>query len=269
MMDSVVSNEALPSLEFFLTLVEAAGKITLPKFRTRLTADAKVKAGVKFDPVTEADRDAEIAIRGIIGATYPHHSILGEEFGLTGSGAIQWVIDPIDGTKPYLCGIPVWGTLIGLTVDGRAVRGIMSQPHTGEFFWGDQSEAFCDGARGRSKLRTSDVRSLADAICHTTSPEPFARRSDRGFAKLSSAVKFTRYGGECYAFAMLAAGQIDLCVEPSLQPYDIVPLIPIIESAGGVVTRFDGGRAERGGKILASANRSLHEAALEMLNFDG
>jgi histidinol phosphatase-like enzyme (inositol monophosphatase family) len=261
-----MSNETLPSLEFFLGLVEAAGRITLPRFRTRLAADAKVKAGVKFDPVTDADREAEIAIREIISLTYPHHSILGEEFGTTGAGPIQWVIDPIDGTKPYLCGIPVWGTLIGITVAGRAVRGIMSQPYTGEFFWGDQSEAFSESARGRSKLRTSSVQALADAICHTTSPEPFARRSDRSFAKLSSAVKFTRYGGECYAFAMLAAGQIDLCVEPSMQPYDIVPIIPIIESAGGIVTRFDGGRAERGGRILASANRSLHEAALEMLN---
>jgi histidinol phosphatase-like enzyme (inositol monophosphatase family) len=261
-----MSNETLPSLEFFLGLVEAAGRVTLPRFRTRLAADAKVKAGVKFDPVTDADREAEIAIREIVSSTYPHHSILGEEFGTTGDGPIQWVIDPIDGTKPYLCGITVWGTLIGITVAGRAVRGIMSQPYTGEFFWGDQSEAFSESARGRSRLRTSSVQALANAICHTTSPEPFALRSHRGFAKLSSAVKFTRYGGECYAFAMLAAGQIDLCVEPSMQPYDIVPLIPIIESAGGVVTRFDGGQAERGGKILASANRSLHEAALEMLH---
>ena len=261
-----MTNDTLPSLEFFLSLVEAASRITLPRFRTRLPADAKVKPGVKFDPVTDADRQAEVAIREIIESAYPHHSILGEEFGTTGVGPIQWVIDPIDGTKPYLCGIPVWGTLIGVTVDGRAKRGIMSQPYTGEFFWGDQSEAFSESARGRSTLRTSHVSALSDAICHTTSPEPFARRSDRGFAKLSSTVKFTRYGGECYAFAMLAAGQIDLCVEPSLQPYDIVPIIPIIESAGGVVTRFDGGPAERGGKVLASANRRLHEAALELLN---
>ncbi|WP_245438160.1 inositol monophosphatase family protein [Mesorhizobium sp. WSM4312] len=160
----------------------------------------------------------------------------------------------------------MWGTLIGIAVGSRAVRGIMSQPYTGEFFWGDQSEAFSESSRGRSTLRTSNGSALFDAICHTTSPEPFTRRADRRFAKLSSTVKFARYGGKCYAVAMLAAGQIALCVEPSMQPYDIVPLIPIIESAGGIVTRFDGGSPERGGSILASADRSLHEAALQVLD---
>jgi histidinol phosphatase-like enzyme (inositol monophosphatase family) len=259
-------NDNLPTFDFFLKLAHAAAAETLPRFRTRPAAESKVKPGVKFDPVTEADRNAERVIRNIIAAEYPAHSILGEEFGQSGSGPIQWVIDPIDGTKPFLCGLPVWGTLIGFTIDGRATMGMMSQPHTGECFWSDGKKSICHSAQGQAELKTSAVCRLSDAICHTTSPEPFARRPGRGFANLASSVKFTRYGGECYAFAMLAAGQIDLCVELSMQAYDIVALIPIIEAAGGIITRFDGGRPERGGNILASANAALHSMALRLLN---
>ncbi|BCG82126.1 inositol monophosphatase family protein [Mesorhizobium sp. 113-3-3] len=258
--------DLFPTIEFFRQLADAAALETMPSFRNRLAAEAEVKPSLRYDQVTETERNAERAIRGIISAEYPMHAILGEQFGQSGSGPVKWVVDPINGMRSYLCGLPVWGSLIGLTVDGRAAMGMMNQPHIGESFWSDGSKSICHSARGETVLRTSGTELLSDAICHTISPEPFARRPGRGFARLASSVKFTRYGGDGYAFAMLAAGQIDICVELALTAYDIVALIPLIEAAGGVVSRFDGGRPERGGNVLASANAVLHEAALRMLN---
>ncbi|RVD57495.1 inositol monophosphatase [Mesorhizobium sp. M2D.F.Ca.ET.185.01.1.1] len=260
------NDEALPDFEFFRRLAGAAAAETLPGFRTRGAANANNKTDVAYEPVSEAARAAEKAIRGIIAADYPMDAMLGDQFGPSGSGPIQWVIDPINGAKAFRCGLPVWGTLIGLTINGRATMGMMSQPDTGECFWSDGTRSVCCSDQGETVLKTSGVQLLSESICHTNSPEPFARRPGRGFARLASSVKFTRYGGDCYAFAMLAAGQIDLCVELSLQACNIAALIPVIEAAGGVVTRFDGGRAERGGNILASANAILHEAALRVLN---
>ncbi|TGP50840.1 inositol monophosphatase [bacterium M00.F.Ca.ET.230.01.1.1] len=257
-------DEALPDFEFFRRLAGAAAAETLPRFRTRGATNAN--NDVAYEPVSEAARAAEKAIRGIIAADYPMDAMLGDQFGPSGSGPVQWVIDPINGAKAFLCGLPVWGTLIGLTINGRPTMGMMSQPDTGECFWSDGTRSVCCSAQGETVLKTSGVQLLSESICHTNSPEPFARRPGRGFARLASSVKFTRYGGDCYAFAMLAAGQIDLCVELSLQACNIAALIPVIEAAGGVVTRFDGGRAERGGNILASANAILHEAALRVLN---
>jgi histidinol phosphatase-like enzyme (inositol monophosphatase family) len=256
----------LPDIDFLHQLADAAAKETLPRFRTKLSVDSKAKAGRTFDPVTDADREAERTLRAMISARYPDHAILGEEFGASGNGPVQWVLDPIDGTKPFICGIPVWGTLIGVAVKGRAELGMFSQPFTGERFWADPNRAWQRGPACTSLLAVSSVTDLSQAILHTTSPESFSRELKAGFDTLASRVRMTRYGGECYAFAMLAAGLIDLCVEPSLQPYDIVPIIPLVERAGGVVTRFDGQRAEGGGCILLSATTELHEAALRILN---
>ena len=255
----------LPPIEFLFRLAEAASAETLPRFRQKLAIESKLKAGYRFDPVTEADREAERVIRELISSEFPDHAILGEEFGSSGDGPIKWVIDPVDGTRPFICGIPVWGTLIGLTVDGVARLGMMSQPYTRETFWADSSGSWMDIPTGRHPLRSSTTETLSDAILHVNSPEPFKGSLKEKLGVLDSVVRMTRYGGECYAFAMLAAGQIDLCVETGIQPYDIVALIPIIENAGGVVTTTTGGRAEQGGDILISGNRFLHEAALKIL----
>ena len=255
----------LPDISFFHRLAEAAETETLPRYRTNFDVDTKYKEGYTFDPVTDADRQAEVVIRALIGLEYPDHAILGEEFGLSGEGPIQWVLDPVDGTRPFICGLPVWGTLLGLMRDGRAEMGMMSQPFTGERFWGDASGAWGERNGNRYQLKTRDVGSLSRAILHTTSPEHYHGDLLVGFKRLQGQVRMTRYGGECYASAMLAAGHIDLCLEPSLQPYDIVALIPIIERAGGIVTRLDGGRAEVGGPVLAAATPALHAAALEIL----
>ncbi|BCH08403.1 histidinol-phosphatase [Mesorhizobium sp. 131-3-5] len=256
----------LPDISFFHRLADAAADVALAYYRKPMEVEEKVKPGYRFDPVTIADKKAEQVIRALIAAEYPDHAVLGEEFGESGQGPVKWVIDPIDGTRPFICGIPVWGTLIGLTVEGRACMGMMSQPFTGERFWATGNEAWTSGASGPSRLRTKAAGSLATAILHTNSPDRFPDFPDINFSRLKDAALMTRYGGECYAFAMLAAGQIDLCLEPSLQPYDIAALIPIIEQAGGVVSDLAGKPAENGGAVLASANRRLHEEALALIN---
>ena len=260
--------QKVPDTTFLHRLADIADAQTMPRYRTELAIDTKFKEGYTFDPVTEADREAEIALRAAIEAEFPDHAILGEEFGLSGGGPYRWVLDPVDGTRPFICGLPVWGTLIGLSVNGRAEIGMMSQPFTGERFWADAEGAWYERAGKRQRLATRNVGPLSQAILHTTSPEHYHGNIKQGFDRLVSAVRMIRYGGECYAMAMLAAGRIDLVVEPSLQPYDIVALIPIIEKAGGVVTRLDGERAEEGGPVLVSATPALHFEALHLLNSD-
>lgn len=260
-------NNPLPDAQFFHTLADAADKTILAYYRQSLTIETKYKQDVRFDPVTQADRQAEHVIRDLIGQRYPEHAILGEEFGENDSQSLlKWVIDPIDGTRPFICGLPVWGSLIGLQQAQIARMGMMSQPFTQERFWADGEHSWTSGPMGHSQLLTRQNATLANSILHTTSPELYPLHPQVKFAELTQRVLMTRYGGECYAMAMLAAGRIDLCLELSLQPYDIVAFIPIIEQAGGVVTTLQGHRAEAGGQILASANRALHDAALAVLN---
>lgn len=258
----------VPDMAFFHELADAADKETLPRFRSPidLHVGSKRKEDFRFDPVTDADREAERVMRALINANFPTHSVMGEEFGITGSGPIQWVLDPVDGTRPFLCGLPVWGTLIGLTINGLARMGMMGQPFTRERFWADGQQAWCSGPNGISRLNTRKAISLDQAILHTTSPEPIPRHPSVNFAALDAGTLMTRYGGECYAMAMLAAGQIDICFEYALQPYDIMAFIPIIEQAGGVVTTLQGERPESGGQILASGDPRIHELALKLLN---
>jgi len=261
-------NLKLPASGFLHELADAAEKITLEGYLNNHVIDieTKPKDGFRFDPVTSVDRETERVLRDIISERFPEHAILGEEFGESGKSNLQWVIDPIDGTRPFLCGLPVWGCLIGLLENGRAVMGMMSQPYTGDRFWSDGQQSWFSGRFGKKVIKTRQTRELHQAIVHTTSPESVALYESNNFSELSDQVLMTRYGGECYAMAMLAAGHIDICVEYSLQPYDIVPLIPVVEQAGGVVTTLDGKRAENGGAILASANSALHEKALTLLN---
>ena len=207
-------------------------------------------------------------MRRLIGATFPDHGILGEEFGSEGLDAeFVWVLDPIDGTRAFIAGLPTWGTLIGLTRNGTAVRGLMHQPYIGERFVGDGHSATVHTARGERRLRTRRCDRLADAILATTDPRLFAEGEERDrFRTVEGGVRMSRYGSDCYAYCMLAAGQIDLVVEAGLKPYDIVALIPIVEGAGGRVTAWDGGPATGGGRILAAGDPRLHAAALSILN---
>ncbi|PZN54546.1 MAG: histidinol-phosphatase [Proteobacteria bacterium] len=252
------------SSDFLRRIARAAAAETLPRFRSQSAVTNKLSAG--FDPVTEADKQAELAIRSVIEAEFPDHGILGEEHGISNAGSRHvWVIDPIDGTRAFISGVPVWGTLVGLTEDGEAVAGMMSQPFTGELFYANGSGAHYEGPGGPRKLATRKTMSLSQATLFTTSPGLFRDEKRGNYDRLESMVQLARYGTDCYAFAMLAAGSVDVVVDPGLQPYDIVGLIPIIEKAGGVITTFDGGPAEKGGDVVAAATPELHEAAMKAL----
>ncbi|KQO76551.1 histidinol-phosphatase [Methylobacterium sp. Leaf88] len=253
---------------FMDDLAAASGQAILPFFRAAFGMDDKARGGAAFDPVTEADRAAEVAMRGMIRRDLPTHGILGEEFGSENLEAeCVWVLDPIDGTRAFVAGLPTWGTLIGLTHHGAAVRGLMHQPYLGELFSGDGAQARLRSPRGERRLLTRRGTALDQAVLATTDPRLFADGAERErFLALEGAVRLSRYGTDCYAYCMLAAGQIDLVVEAGLKPYDIVALIPIIEGAGGIVTTWDGGPATGGGRIVAAGDRRLHEAALRHLN---
>ena len=251
---------------FIIQLAQRSGEAIRPFFRTRLrVAD---KAGdSQFDPVTEADRAAETVIRQSIEAQFPLHGIVGEEFGaVRGDAEFVWVIDPIDGTRAFVCGLPTWGTLIGLLRNGAPVLGLMNQPFVGECFHGDGRRARWRMAGETKSLTTRSRATLEDAYLACTTPAMFSGEARDRFDALSLRCRLTRYGTDCYAYAMLAAGQIDLVVEAGLKPYDIVALIPIIEGAGGVVTDWRGGPATQGGAVVAAGSRALHEKALEHLS---
>jgi len=252
------------SAEFMRRIATAAAAETLPRFRTPGAVANKVAGG--FDPVTEADREAERVIRALIAAEFPEHGILGEEHGAENTGASHvWVIDPIDGTRAFISGVPVWGTLVGLTIDGDAVAGLMSQPFTGELFYADGSGAYYEGPGGPRRLASSKTEKLDEATMFTTTPALFKGDMRGRYDRLEQAVRLPRYGTDCYAFAMVAAGHADIAVDAGLQSYDIVALIPIIEQAGGVITTWTGGAPEQGGDILASATPALHDKALKLI----
>ncbi|WP_375460332.1 histidinol-phosphatase [uncultured Enterovirga sp.] len=250
---------------FVHELATVSGRAILPFFRTALTAENKARGGL-FDPVTEADRAAEVAMRRLILQSFPEHGIVGEEFGTErGDADLVWVLDPIDGTRAFMSGLPLWGTLIGLLSSGRAAYGMMHQPFIGERFFGDGHRAGYEGPHGSRVLRTRRCDNLGQATLSTTSPNIFEPAEGAAYGRVEAEVRLTRYGCDCYAYCMLAAGHIDLVVEAGLKPYDIVALVPIIEGAGGVVTTWDGGRPESGGAIVASGDPRLHATVLDIL----
>jgi myo-inositol-1(or 4)-monophosphatase len=255
---------AIDFSSFVDQLASVSGETILPFFRTALAVDNKKARG--FDPVTAADRAAEQAMRALIVKNFPTHGVIGEEYGAERTDAeYVWVLDPIDGTKSFIAGMPAWGTLIGLMRFGEPVFGMMHQPFIREKFSGDGGAAHYRGPAGNRELHVRPCESPADALLFTTSPL-LMNKSDRAdFVRVENAVKLSRYGGDCYAYCMLAAGQIDLIIETEVQPYDIVPLIPVISGAGGVVTTWENGPAQGGGRIVAAGDKRVHQAALEML----
>jgi myo-inositol-1(or 4)-monophosphatase len=250
---------------FIGRLATTSGETILPFFRTSLSIDNKSSAK-DFDPVTEADRAAEAVMRRMIKANFPQHGIVGEEFGNEREDAeYVWVLDPIDGTKSFIAGFPIWGTLIALLHRGTPVFGMMHQPFIAERFSGDNGSANYVGPSGERKLSVRRCASLKEATCYTTSPLLMNDRDRPAFARVESAVRLSRYGGDCYSYCMLAAGHLDLVVETELKPYDIAALIPIITGAGGVVTTWDGSPAQNGGRIIAAGDPRVHEAAIKLL----
>ena len=251
---------------FIGRLATSSGETILPFFRTSLLVDNK-SASQDFDPVTEADRAAEAVMRRLIKANFPQHGIIGEEFGNEREDAeYVWVLDPIDGTKSFIAGFPIWGTLIALLHQGTPVFGMMHQPYIGERFYGDNGSANYAGPSGERRLTVRRCASLNEATSYTTSPLLMNAADRAAFAKVEAAVKLTRYGGDCYSYCMLAAGHLDLVVETELKAYDIAALIPIVTGAGGIVTTWDGKPAQKGGRIIAAGDPRVHEAAMKLLN---
>ncbi|MGQ4273536.1 histidinol-phosphatase [Terrihabitans sp. B22-R8] len=251
---------------FVERLAQVAGEAVMPFFRTMIGVEDKGGLG-RFDPVTAADRAGESAMRQLIKSTFPGHGIVGEEFGNENEDAeYVWVLDPIDGTRGFISGLPTWGTLIGLLRHGAPVYGMMSQPFTKERFLGGSGTARTRGPLGERRLRTRSCAGLAEATLSSTSPRLFAGDDLKAFEAVEAVARHTRYGGDCYAYCMLAAGQIDLVIEVGLKPYDIVALIPVIEGAGGIITGWDGGAAAGGGRVVAAGDKRVHAAVMEVLN---
>jgi len=248
-----------------LAAADAAAAHTLPLFRTGLSVDNKLQSG--FDPVTEADKGAEKVIRAIIEDAFPDHAIIGEEWGTTGESRYTWIIDPVDGTRAFISGAPVWGTLIGFAVDGVARAGIMSQPFIGESFVAVPGQSrYARGDLSQAN-RTSGLADLAPARVFTTTPKLFNTPDlAEKWRAVESATRLQRFGMDCYGYALLAAGHADLVIEPHLNTYDIAALVPIIREAGGAIACWDGTEPTGGGNVVAAASQALLDKTLELIN---
>ena len=246
------------------SLANEASEVTLRHFRTNSAAEDKGGSG--FDPVTAADRGAEAVMRDIITRKFPDHGIAGEEFGNANEGAdFLWTLDPIDGTRAFILGLPLWGTLIGLQHEGTPILGIMDQPFTGERFWSDERSAWYRGPKGLARCKTRSCGDLAQAFLTATTPDMFEDGDEISFNRLAKAVRMRRFGGDCYLYCMLALGHVDIVAEAKLKPFDIVPLIPIVEKAGGVVSRWEREDASARGRYIACGDPRLLDAALSHL----
>jgi myo-inositol-1(or 4)-monophosphatase len=263
----VTRDELAAYLAFARDLAAAAGAAILPHFRSPLAIENKGAAS-GYDPVTEADRAAERTIRETIGRRYPDHRIRGEEHGISGGESpLTWVIDPIDGTRSFVLGQLHWGTLIALNDGARPAVGVMHQPFVGESFAGIAGgESFWQRGRERRTLRTRRCARLDEAMLACTAPDMFATEPKRAaFERVRSRVRLTRFGSDCYGYCLLALGMIDAVVESSLQAYDVQALVPIVEAAGGVMTRWDGTACDEGGDVVACGDRALHARLMELL----
>lgn len=256
---------AIDFVAFVDQLAAVSGETILPFFRTALGVENKSLSG-SFDPVTAADRAAEAAMRALINQTFPEHGITGEEFAAERPEAeYVWVLDPIDGTKSFISGMPTWGTLIALLRSGEPVFGMMNQPFARECFSGDGGGASYRGPAGERELRVRACADLAQAVLFTTSPLLMNAGDRATFGRVEKLVRLSRYGGDCYAYCMLAAGHVDLVIETELKPYDVLPLVPIIAGAGGIMTTWEGDTPRAGGRIVAAGDKRVHAAALELL----
>lgn len=246
---------------FAVRLADAAAGVTLQHFRQPVAVDDK-DGGDGFDPVTQADREAEQAIRALIEAHYPDHQIFGEEYGLKETGsAFEWVLDPIDGTRAFISGLPTWGTLIGLKYEGTPVIGVIDQPYIKERYVGWTSGATLNGR----PIKTRPCTSLAQATVSTTDPALFGPGERERFERILAETRLVRYGLDCYAYAVLANGFMDLVIESGLKPYDMMALIPVIRGAGGSATNWQGHAPGDCGRIVALGDPALLDTVLEII----
>ena len=250
-------------VEFAHRLADAAGEIIRPGARSRRVVHRKVDAS----PVTEIDRAVEMRLREMIAARYPDHGVVGEEFGDDrGDAEHVWVLDPVDGTKAFIAGLPVFGTLIGLARNGRPVLGIVDQPVMRERWTGIDG----DGTRRNGeRVHAHACDRLSDALVCTTSHEYYEGEDAHACRRIVSGSRWMVYGGNCLAFVQVACGFVDVALEAKVGVYDYCALVPVVENAGGVMTGWRGEaltlEPAPGGRILASGNRTVHEAAMACL----
>ena len=258
-------------IAFAHKLADVSGETIRPYFRQRLdVADKKMMIEGKaiFDPVTEADKNAEKAIRAVIDAERPDDGILGEEFGeKLGNNGLRWVLDPVDGTRAFINGRHEWGSLIALEQDLKPVLGVIDQPWIGERFVGANGQAELHYKGAITPLKTRKGVALEDAILCATHPDAFYRPGEaEAFRRVEKKAKLTRWGGDCYIFGLLALGFCDVIVESTFKRWDVAALIPLVEGAGGVITNWQGGDCSAGGQCIAAGDKRIHAAALELLN---
>lgn len=263
------ANERAELLALANRLADLARSETLAHFRRPdLVADSKQAQG--FDPVTVADRAAETRLRHELARARPQDGIIGEEFPPVPSGSgLTWVIDPIDGTRGYLSGTPCWGVLIALADRDGPFLGVIDQPYIGERFIGGLGEASLSGPHGTAPLQCRNLGDISQAVLFSTFPEIGTPEECAAFGRVSRACRLTRYGMDCYAYALLALGQIDLVIEAGLNLYDIAAPLAVIEAAGGLFTDWQGNPVGNNGQVIAAANTSIHAQALELLNAPG
>lgn len=251
-------------------LADAARGETLPRFRNGV--NVANKAGAQYDPVTDADREAERVIADMVAQAYPEHGFIGEEFGTRGGdGAYRWIVDPVDGTRAYVCGAPTWTTLIALEHRNAPTLGVIDQPYTDERWIGDGAVTQFFRAGAGNIVRTSGLADISRARISTTDPRADGYMSAAavdGFARLAAASRLARFSLDAYAYGLLAIGELDIVAETSLQHYDYAALRPVVEGAGGVMTNWRGDPigSDDNGEALAAATPALHAAALEILS---
>lgn len=246
-------------------LADIAAPISLGLFRSAdLSAANKAAAG--FDPVTAADRDAEAAMRAYLGRHRPEDGILGEEFGTKpGTSGLTWVLDPIDGTRAFMSGATTWGTLIAVNAGAGPLLGLIDQPYVGERFMGGAGRAALTRGESSRPLATRACADLAGAILYSTFPEIGTPAERAGFEAVRDRARLTRYGTDCYGYALVALGQADLVIEAGLLAYDVQGPQAVVEAAGGIFTDWRGRPAHRGGRVIAAGDARTHAAALELL----
>lgn len=256
------------SLASFVTfaaeLADVARAVTLGVTPAALAIENKDAAG--FDPVTAADREAERAMRNLIEERFPEHGIAGEEFGEKATlGRYVWSLDPIDGTRAYICGLPSWTTLIALLDDGRPIFGLIDAPALNERYLASSTSGRLVTARGVTSLASSACPSVREARLTTTDPFLFSAEEAAVFERVRCSAKLVRYGQDGYGYARLAAGSVDLVVESGLKPHDIHALVPIIEASGGTMGNWEGGADLSSGRVIAAATRALYYEAVGLL----
>jgi inositol-phosphate phosphatase / L-galactose 1-phosphate phosphatase / histidinol-phosphatase len=273
-MTAAADTRSLDSIaEFAQELADAAGAVVRRYFRRSLAVTDKSDAS----PVTIADREAEAVMRKMIETRFPEHGIFGEEHGTVRAEAEHlWVLDPIDGTKSFISGVPLFGTLIALLRHGRPILGIIDHPALGERWTGiagrpTMSRVGVQGGQGGLPMQPGRSRPCADirtATLFSTGPDLFTGSDAAAFRRLQDKVKLTRFGTDCYAYGLVAGGHVDLVVEASLKPYDYCALIPVIEGAGGVITDWQGRALGAGsdGRVVACGDPRLHREACRILN---